>query len=329
MANWVWRWALILGVIATPGLALAQAERLERLVAGCGPAGAYGYRFGSDSIAGEPSPAFGRAAKVAAADDWSDFEGFEVLLTLRTHKVYGVVGWATFDGTSGAVRAAEEMTNRLVAGSAWRSQPRVHGEARFTATDGAGLQLLLSVDRQEVVVICADLRLRDENAREVYEAEPEVTERPEPPVFVEGPRIDSAVCAQFDRRGALPQPIVDGFERWMGYARKVEVYEERLATWWSRRLAEGGAWTKVEAVRRRQDFETNPEFARLALANGEELDRLVLAWTHATDPWDGDAQSCRELVSMLNARPKAEANNETQWRMIEAFFAGEAAKVRN
>jgi hypothetical protein len=315
--------------LAWSGAAAAQSVSGAQIAGQCTAEGAFGQRFGAETVNGAAGMALMNSQMVDLPASFAPFVDAEVVFTVRSRRIHTVTGMARFASDSEAKAAFDAAVAAMEADTRFATHMTEYEDSMvFYTTDQdamTGLKADISVNGREIVYFCTDLalytRTMDELAGRDITAS---TARPTPPQITL-PDVPANVCSTAEGRTAFLAGFEPKLQEIMGYGGTIHRYNETLMHWANAQMIAQGLWTQDESASFALQLLNDPQFMRhteTSMNAAMEMLGAVMAYSEATD----DATRCTRAHQALTSAHTTISSAQTQWGVMGRLYQAEAER---
>lgn len=322
--------AVVLAIaLAWSGAAAAQSVNGAAIAAQCTAEGAFGQRFGAESVSGAPGMALMNSQMVDLPAEFAPFSEAEVVFTIRSRRIHTITGMARFATDEEASAAFDAALEALEADPRFVTSEQEYEDSMVFYTTGPnaqdGLKADISVSGREIVYFCTDVALYQRTLAELAGRDITAdTARPTPPQMTL-PDVPDNVCATAEGRTAFISGFEPKLQEIVGYGTAITRYNETLMHWANAQMIAQGLWTQEDSTAFALSLLNNPEFMRdteTSVESAMQLIAAIMAYSSATD----ETERCGLAHTALTSAHTSMRLAQSQWQNMGRLYQAEAQR---
>lgn len=315
--------------LAWSGSAAAQSVNGAQIAAQCTAEGAFGQRFGAESVNGAPGMALMNSQMVDLPAEFAPFNQAEVVFTIRSRRIHTITGIARFASEEAAYDAYEAALDALQADTRFVTSEQEYEDSMIFYTTGPdaqnGLKADISVSGREITYFCTDIALFQRTMLELSGRDVTAdTARPTPPQMTL-PDVPANVCATAEGRTTFLAGFEPKLQEIVGYGTAITRYNETLMHWANAQMIAQGLWTQEDASAFALGLLNNPDFMRdteTSMESAMQMIAAVMAYSSATD----ETERCGMAHTALTSAHTSMRLAQSQWQNMGRLYQAEAQR---
>lgn len=308
--------------------AAAQTLNAEQAAGYCTAEGAFGERFGAESVNGRAQGRIMNSQRVTPAQAYPPFGELEVTFTHLSQRVHTINAVVRYPDERAALAAQEQLNAALSRRFAHSGESELGDGVAFTSVDPSqpgGYKAETVVLGPELQLICTDRALYQQTLNEVF-GRAEIAQLPAPPQLVLPTTPPANVCETPSARAAFLAEFETHMNAIMNYGTDSARYLETLTRWKSQQMIQRGLWTEADSQAFALSMLQDPGFQRHFEATMGGLMAVLSGLQGAFDENRDERSRCTAGLTALSATLQMVRDGEAHWTYTAGLYDAEARR---